>query len=82
MVNNSDKEYSIPNGGDFNLFCKFDKKLNLDIIKENFENHDIKCEYKISEDDMWISLYEGTFINVTNDNADEIISYLYERFPY
>lgn len=36
-------------------------------------------EYKIN---MWISLDNGIFINVTNNNANEIIKYLYERFPY
>ena len=31
---------------------------------------------------MWVSLDNNTFINVTSNNADEIIKYLYERFPY
>ncbi len=31
---------------------------------------------------MWISLDNNIFINVTSHNADEIIKYLYERFPY
>lgn len=31
---------------------------------------------------MWISLDNDVLINVTNHNADEIIKYLYERFPY
>ena len=31
---------------------------------------------------MWISLDEGVFINVTETNADNIIRYLYERYPY
>ena len=30
---------------------------------------------------MWISLDEGIFINVTEFNADKIIRYLYERYP-
>ena len=30
---------------------------------------------------MWISLDEGIFINVTEHNADNIIRYLYERYP-
>ena len=30
---------------------------------------------------MWISLAEGIFINVTEENADKIIRYLYERYP-
>ena len=31
---------------------------------------------------MWISLDKDVFINVTNDNANKIIKYLYERFTY
>ena len=31
---------------------------------------------------MWISLDKGVYINVTTDNADSLIKYLYERFPY
>lgn len=31
---------------------------------------------------MWICLDKDIFINVTNENADSIIRYLYERFPY
>ena len=30
---------------------------------------------------MWISLDNGIFINVTEENADKIIRYLYERYP-
>ena len=31
---------------------------------------------------MWISIDEGVLINVTDSNTDDIIKYLYERFPY
>ena len=31
---------------------------------------------------MWISLDKNVFIHVTEENADDIIKYLYERFPY
>lgn len=47
-----------------------------DIIGTFIDNKD---DYLIN---MWISLDTGTFINVTPNNADEIIRYLYERFPY
>ncbi len=30
---------------------------------------------------LWISLDNGIFINVTEDNLNEIIKYIYERFP-
>lgn len=36
-------------------------------------------DYKIN---MWISLDDNIFINVTERNADDIIKYLYERYPY
>lgn len=48
----------------------------VDIIGAFVENND---SYKIS---MWISIDEGCFIHVSDDNADDIIRYLYERFPY
>ncbi len=49
---------------------------SADIIGVFIENND---KFKIN---MWISLDEGFFINVTENNADKIIRYLYERYPY
>ena len=48
----------------------------VDIIGALIENNDT---YKIS---MWICIDEGCFIHVSEQNADELIRYLYERFPY
>lgn len=48
----------------------------VDIIGAFIENDDI---YEIN---MWVSIDKDCFINVTDDNADELIRYLYERFPY
>lgn len=31
---------------------------------------------------MWICIDKDVFIQITEDNADSIIKYLYERFPY
>lgn len=31
---------------------------------------------------MWLSLDKDVFVNITSENADSIIRYLYERFPY
>ncbi len=31
---------------------------------------------------MWLCLDKDVFVNVTTENADNIIRYLYERFPY
>ena len=47
-----------------------------DIIGVFIEN---KEDYYIN---MWVSFDEDVLINVTNNNADEIIRYLYERYPY
>ena len=47
-----------------------------DIITAFIENID---KYKIS---MWISIDAGVFIKVTLDNYDELVRYLFERFPY
>ena len=47
-----------------------------DIVGAFVDNKDV---YKIN---MWISLDEGAFINVTENNADKLIRYLYERYPY
>ena len=40
---------------------------------------DNKEDYNIN---MWISLDKDFFINVTDNNADQIIRYLFERYPY
>jgi len=47
-----------------------------DIIGIFIENNDL---YQVN---MWISLDEGIFINITDDNADQVIRYLFERYPY
>ncbi len=47
-----------------------------DIIGTYIENNN---KFKMN---LWISLDEGTFINVTENNADKLIRYLYERYPY
>lgn len=47
-----------------------------DMIGTFIENKD---DYKIN---MWLSIDEDVLINVTVNNADEIIKYLFERFPY
>ena len=40
---------------------------------------DNKDNYKIS---MWISLDNDMYINITQNNANDVIKYLYERYPY
>ena len=48
----------------------------VDIIGAYIENIE---DYNLI---MWISIDSGVFIKVTKENADELIRYLYERFPY
>ena len=56
---------------------EFENPIEInDMIGTFFENND---RYKIN---MWISLDKGIYINVTDHNADKIIRYIYERFPY
>ena len=45
----------------------------IGVFIENKEDFDIN---------MWVSIDTGFFINVTKNNADQIIRYLFERFPY
>lgn len=47
-----------------------------EIIGTFIDNND---KFRIN---MWVSIDEGFSINVTNNNANQIIKYLYERFPY
>lgn len=47
-----------------------------DIIGSYIDN---KEDYAIA---MWVSLDEGFFLNITDNNADDVIRYLYERFPW
>ena len=42
-------------------------------LVDNFE------DFKIM---MWVSLDKGVYIHVTEDNADILIRYIYERYPY
>ncbi len=39
---------------------------------------DNKEKFKIN---LWISIDSGVFINITDDNLENIIKYIYERFP-
>ena len=66
---------------DFINLLEWEKKYQnpveiAEIIGTFIDNND---KYSIN---MWISLDEGVFINVTDDNADKIIRYIYERYPW
>ena len=45
----------------------------IGIFIDNLDNYNIT---------MWISLDKDVFISISEDNADDIIKYLYERYPY
>lgn len=48
----------------------------VDLISIIIDNND---KYPIS---AWINLDEDIYIKITNSNLNEIIKYLYERYPY
>ena len=60
---------------------KFRKEYNnpielaeiIGVFIDNIDNFEIK---------MWISLDKDVFINITENNANNIIKYLFERYPY
>ena len=81
--------------GEFNKFLSRFYNTNLDIEnslkweKESanpVELAEIIGIFVDNSDDyvlnMWLSLDKDVFVNVTSENADSIIRYLYERFPY
>lgn len=56
---------------------KYQNPLEIvDIIGTFIENNN---KFKIN---MWISLDKNIFINVTDTNADKLIRYMYERYPW
>lgn len=55
----------------------YDNPIEIsDIIGVFVDNND---KYDIN---MWISLDDNIYINVTSSNSDKIIRYLFERYPY
>ena len=56
---------------------EFENPIEIaDIIGVFIDNNE---NFKIN---MWVSIDAGFFLNVTEHNADQIIRYLYERYPY
>lgn len=45
----------------------------IGVFIDNSDDYEIK---------MWISLDKDVFIKITNENANLIIKYLFERYPY
>ena len=48
----------------------------VDMMGALIENQE---EYKIN---MWISLDQDLFVNITKSSINDVIRYLYERYPY
>ncbi len=69
------KKIQLPNDLKYNI--SFENPIEMtDLIAAYAENND---KYEIN---MWISLDKGVYINVTQYNADKLIRYIFERFPY
>ena len=63
--------------GNLNWEKKYENPIEIaEIIGTYIDNCD---NYFLN---MWISLDKGIYIHVTEHNANDIIKYLYERFPY
>lgn len=62
---------------DLNWEHKYENPIEIsEIIGAFIDNFD---DFKIM---MWVSLDKGVYIHVTEENADNLIRYLYERYPY
>lgn len=62
-------------------FLKWEKQYKnpveiAEIVGTFIDNHE---DFEIH---MWISLDNGVYINITERNANDVIKYLYERYPY
>lgn len=71
----------------YNTNTNLDSNLKWEITYNNpTEMADIISAYIDNEEkfkiNMWISFDKDFFINVTRHNADKIIRYLFERYPY
>ena len=70
-------EKNVNTNDDFKWEIIFNNPVECaDIISSYIDNID---RFKIN---MWLSLDKDFFINITNFNADKIIRYLFERYPY
>jgi hypothetical protein len=87
LYSNKEKEIKTFLDKFFNKNMNIDKDLEYEIKFQNpIESADLIGVFVDNNDkyeiNMWISLDKGFFINVTDFNADKIIRYLYERYPY
>ena len=81
--------------GEINKFLSRFYNTNVDLETSTIWKKDYKNPIEISDIigafidnldsfdiSMWICLDKNIFINITNSNANEIIRYLFERYPY
>ena len=69
------KKIQLTNDLKYNI--SFENPIEMtDLIGTFIENNDM---YKIN---IWINIDKDIYINVTEHNADKIIRYIYERYPY
>ncbi len=70
-------KYNVVLQNDLKWEKEFENPIEMaDIIGTFIDNKDL---YRVN---MWISLDQDAFINVTENNVDKLIRYLYERYPY
>ena len=81
--------------GEINKFLSTFYNINLNIENDLKWKREFKNPIEISEIvgayvdniekydiSMLISLDDNMYINITQNNADDVIKYLYERYPY
>ena len=74
---NMDDNSKLKSNGSLEWQKKYQNPLEIvDIIGTFIENND---RFQIN---MWISLDEHIYINVTDSVADKLIRYMYERYPW
>lgn len=70
-----DDIYNLEN--DLKWELKFSNPIEvIDLFSTIIDNND---KFDIN---VWLSIDDGIFINVTEHNLNNIVKYLYERFPY
>ena len=74
---NTNNEFENVKNSDLEWTIKYENPVEMaDLIGIYIENFQ---DYKLT---MWVSLDKDVLINITDKNADDVIRYLYERFPY
>ena len=73
------KFYSKPQNLDNTLFWQKQFSNPIEISEFIGTFIDSFSNFEIS---MWISLDEDVYINISNSNSNDVIKYLFERYPY